>query len=129
MLALEADALRRSIDGPRTVPVDPRSLMLAVRARPSISIEQALAVKRVTVTDAPVAVIVGQAGTGKNFALAAAREAWHRTGLRVRGAALAARAARGIEAVSGRSEEHTAALPTLMRNKYSAFCLNTKRIN
>ncbi len=101
MLALEADALRRSIDGPRTVPVDPRSLMLAVRARPSISIEQALAVKRVTVTDAPVAVIVGQAGTGKTFALDAAREAWHRTGLRVRGAALAAKAARELQAGSG----------------------------
>ncbi|MEZ5182202.1 MAG: hypothetical protein R2702_10065 [Acidimicrobiales bacterium] len=49
-------------------------MMLAVRARPSISIEQALAVKRVTVTDVSVAVIVGQAsGTGKTFALDAAR--------------------------------------------------------
>lgn len=97
MLVLEADALRRSIGGPRTAPVAPRSLMLAVRARPSISIEQALAVKRVTVTDAPVAVIVGQAGTGKTFAL----DAWHRTGLRVRGAALAAKAARGLQSGSG----------------------------
>ena len=110
MLALEADALRRSIDGPTTVPVDPQSLMLAVRARPSISIEQALAVKRVTVTDAPVAVIVGQAGTGKTFALDAAREAWHRTGLRVRGAALAAKAARGLEAGSGIPSQTIASL-------------------
>ena len=110
MLALEADALHRSIDGPRTVPVDPRTLMLAVRARPSISIEQALAVKRVTVTDAPVAVIVGQAGTGKTFALDAAREAWHQTGLRVRGAALAAKAARGLQAGSGIPSQTIASL-------------------
>lgn len=110
MLALEADALRRSIDGPRTVPVDPRTLMLAVRARPSISIEQALAVKQVTVTDAPVAVIVGQAGTGKTFALDAAREAWHQTGLRVRGAALAAKAARGLQAGSGIPSQTIASL-------------------
>jgi len=101
MLALEADALRRATSGRATVAVDPRNLALAWRARPSISGEQALAVKRVTVTDAPVAVIVGQAGTGKTFALDAAREAWHRTGLRVRGAALAAKAARELESGSG----------------------------
>jgi len=110
MLALEADALRRAIDGPRTVAVDPRSLMLAVRARPSISVEQALGVKRVTVTDAPVAVIVGQAGTGKTFALDAARDAWHRTGLRVRGAALAAKAARGLQSGSGIPSQTIASL-------------------
>lgn len=110
MLALEADALRRSIDGPRTVPADPRSLMLAFRARPSISVEQALAVKRVTVTDAPVAVIVGQAGTGKTFALDAARDAWRRTGLRVRGAALAAKAARGLQSGSGIPSQTIASL-------------------
>lgn len=101
MLALEADALRRATSGPATVAVDPRTLALAWRARPSISVEQALAVKRVTVTDAPVAVIVGQAGTGKTFALDAAREAWHASGLRVRGAALAAKAARELQSGSG----------------------------
>ncbi|MBS1836081.1 MAG: relaxase domain-containing protein [Actinobacteria bacterium] len=101
MLALEADALRRATRGPTTVPVDTRDLASAWRTRPSISAEQAMAVKRVTATDAPVAVIVGQAGTGKTFALDAAREAWHRTGLRVRGAALAAKAARELQAGSG----------------------------
>ncbi|GMU78779.1 MAG: hypothetical protein AMXMBFR46_15730 [Acidimicrobiia bacterium] len=101
MLALEADALQRATSGPTTVPIDTRHLALAWRTRPSISAEQAMAVKRVTGTDAPVAVIVGQAGTGKTFALDAAREAWHRTGLRVRGAALAAKAARELQAGSG----------------------------
>src|SRR3546814_6332382 len=37
MLALEADAPRRPVAGPRTVPVDPRSWKLAVRPRPSQS--------------------------------------------------------------------------------------------
>jgi conjugative relaxase-like TrwC/TraI family protein len=110
MLALEADALRRALQGPATVAVDPRALMVAVRARPSISVEQALAVKRVTVTDAPVAVVVGHAGTGKTFALDAAREAWHNTGLRVRGAALAARAARELQAGSGIPSQTIASL-------------------
>lgn len=110
MLALEADALRRAMEGPATVAVDPRALVTAVRARPSISVEQALAVKRVTVTDAPVAVIVGHAGTGKTFALDAARETWHNTGLRIRGAALAARAARELQSGSGIPSQPIASL-------------------
>lgn len=110
MLALEADALRRALAGPATIAVDPTVLMVAARERPSISVEQALAVKRVTVTDAPVAVIVGHAGTGKTFALDAAREAWHNTGLRVRGAALAARAARELQAGSGIPSQTIASL-------------------
>jgi Ti-type conjugative transfer relaxase TraA len=110
MLAVEADALRLALAGPTTVAIDPMVLVRAVRARPSISVEQALAVKRVTVTDAPVAVIVGHAGTGKTFALDAAREAWHTTGLRVRGAALAAKAARELQSGSGIPSETIALL-------------------
>ena len=110
MLAVEADALHLAIDGPATVPVRQRTLEEAWRARPSISLEQALAVKSVTVTDQPVAVIVGHAGTGKTFALDAAREAWQRTGLRPRGAALAARAARELQAGSGIPSQTIASL-------------------
>lgn len=110
MLAVEADALRLAMDGPATVPVRQRTLEEAWRARPSISLEQALAVKAVTVTDQPVAVIVGHAGTGKTFALDAAREAWQRTGLRTRGAALAARAARELQAGSGIPSQTIASL-------------------
>jgi conjugative relaxase-like TrwC/TraI family protein len=110
MLALEAEALDRAMSSPRTLAVEPRTLVAAMRARPSISAEQALAVKRVTATDAPVAVIVGHAGTGKTFALDAAREAWHQTGMRVRGAALAARAARELQAGSGIPSQTIASL-------------------
>jgi len=110
MLALEADALGRAVSGPRTVAVESRTLFHALRARPSISGEQALAVKAVTATDAPVVVIVGHAGTGKTFALDAARAAWTETGLRCRGAALAARAARELEAGSGIASQTIASL-------------------
>ena len=67
-------------------------------------------------TDAPVAVIVGHAGTGKTFALDAARDAWHNTGLRVRGAALAAKTARQLEAGSGIPSQSVAMLLTDLDN-------------
>jgi conjugative relaxase-like TrwC/TraI family protein len=101
MLALEADALRRAANGPHTWAVQRLALAHALRARPSITTEQVAAIRSVTMTDAPVAVIVGHAGTGKTFALDAARAAWTETGLRTRGVALAARAARELEAGSG----------------------------
>jgi ATP-dependent exoDNAse (exonuclease V) alpha subunit len=110
MLAVEADALDRAIRGPRTRAVEQRTLEHALRDRPSISTEQALALKAVTMTDAPVAVIVGHAGTGKTFALNAARAAWTESGLRCRGVALAARAARELEAGSGIPSQSIASL-------------------
>lgn len=116
MLSLEAEALRRAMSGPATIAVDQRVLIQAVRARPSISREQGRAVGRITMTDAPVAVIVGHAGTGKTFALDAARDAWHNTGLRVRGAALAAKTARQLEAGSGIPSQSVAMLVTDLDN-------------
>lgn len=110
MLALEADALRRAAGGPRTWAVQQPALAHALRARPSITKEQVAAIRSVTMTDAPVAVIVGHAGTGKTFALDAARAAWTETGLQCRGAALAARAARELAAGSGIPSQTIASL-------------------
>jgi len=93
--------VERAGNGPRTVSVPTYLVDEAIEARPSISAEQAMAVRSITVTDAPVSVIVGHAGTGKTFALDAARAAWRSAGLRPRGAALAARAAQELQSGSG----------------------------
>ena len=48
-----------------------------------------------------VVVVAAAAGTGKTYALDAARDAWEPTGYRVLGAALAAKAARELESAAG----------------------------
>lgn len=112
MLALEADALARAIGGGRSQPVGEGLVDDAIRARPTIGGEQADAVRRITTTDAPVVVLVGRAGTGKTFALDAARAAWHSSGLRPIGVALAARAAQELQSGSGIQSMTIAALLT-----------------
>ena len=67
---------------------------------PSLSAGQRRMVRAVTGPGA-VRLVVGAAGSGKTFALAAARDAWTREGFTVIGCALAARAARQLEADSG----------------------------
>ncbi len=73
----------------------------ALAARPTLVADQAAMVERLTTSGAGVDVVVGKAGSGKTFALAAAAEAWHTAGYRVCGVALAARAAAELEAASG----------------------------
>jgi hypothetical protein len=58
-------------------------------------------VRRLTGSGAGVEVVVGKAGTGKTYALDAAREAWEASGIPVTGVALAARAALELEASAG----------------------------
>ncbi len=73
----------------------------ALAARPTLVADQAAMVERLTTSGAGVDVVVGKAGSGKTFALAAAAEAWQTDGYRVCGVALAARAAAELEAASG----------------------------
>ncbi|MBB4573551.1 Ti-type conjugative transfer relaxase TraA [Rhizobium lentis] len=62
--------------------------------------EQVDAIRHVTADDG-IAAIVGLAGAGKSTLLAAARVAWESQGRRVMGAALAGKAAEGLEDSSG----------------------------
>lgn len=110
ILAIEADALRLARSR-RPVRAAPSNLVAAaVAARPSMSAEQRRAVETITTGTEPVVMVVGQAGSGKTFALDAARAAWQASGHHVVGAGLAARAARQLQVGSGIPSSTIAAL-------------------
>ena len=82
----------------------------AMRTRPTLSDEQRAMVEQLCRGGDGVAVVAGKAGTGKTFALAAAREAWETSGQPVLGAAVARRAARALETGAGIPSTSVAAL-------------------
>ena len=88
----------------------PPAIKRAIKRRSSLAGEQVEMVRRLTADGDGVAVVVGPAGTGKTYALAAAREAWEASGRRVYGAALARRAARELEDDAGIPSTSVAAL-------------------
>ena len=100
-------ALDRASDG--IAVVDDTTVDQAVRGR-SLSDEQAVMVRRLTSSGAGVEVVVGKAGTGKTYALDAARHAWQQAGIPVAGVALAARAALELEQSAGIESTTIAAL-------------------
>jgi conjugative relaxase-like TrwC/TraI family protein len=82
----------------------------ALRLRPTLSAEQGAMVRRLTQDGDGVAIVTGKAGTGKTFALDAARDAWQSEGHVVIGAAVARRAARELEDGAGIESTSLAAL-------------------
>ena len=86
------------------------ALRAAVAARPTLAAEQQQMVDHLCLGGDGVSVVVGKAGTGKTFALGAAREAWQAAGLPVLGVAVARRAARELEQGAGIRSTSVAAL-------------------
>jgi Ti-type conjugative transfer relaxase TraA len=91
-----ASASPAGMSHPRSKRVETGDAKTSFRLDP----EQVDAVRHVT-GDSGIAAIVGLAGAGKSTLLAAARVAWESEGRRVIGAALAGKAAEGLEDSSG----------------------------
>jgi conjugative relaxase-like TrwC/TraI family protein len=124
LLALEREIIDHAISA-REHRLSPRAAAAverAIRRRPTMAGEQAAMVRRLLLDPSTVAVVVGQAGTGKTSALAAAREAWEASGRRVIGVALARRAALELERSAGiSSTSMTALLEELRRRQLSTI--------
>lgn len=95
-MAMSADRMGQS----RTFAVSPRHVERALSDRAFLTGEQREAVRHITAPERLNAV-VGLAGAGKSTLLGAAREAWIAQGYEVWGAALAGKAAEGLEESSG----------------------------
>ena len=83
-----------------------------------LSTEQATAVRHITMDSGAIKSVRGLAGTGKSFMLSRAREAWEQAGLTVVGAALAGKAADGLQKGSGiQSQTLHSLLSDIERNR------------
>jgi conjugative relaxase-like TrwC/TraI family protein len=102
LLLTEQRAINRALDrhDAGVAVADDRHRDLAVRRR-TLTQEQQAMVHRLAGSGAGVEVVVGKAGTGKTYALDAAREAWEASGIPVTGVALAARAALELQQSAG----------------------------
>jgi conjugative relaxase-like TrwC/TraI family protein len=123
LLALEQrlvdQAVARRDEGAGAVASD--IALAALAARPEISDEQAAMVLQLTTGGRGVDVVIAAAGTGKTFALDAARDAWQRQGHHVIGAALAARAAAELEATAGIRSDTIASLLADLDREYGGL--------
>ena len=87
----------------------------AIDGAGTLSAEQQNAVRHV-LKPGSLAVVIGDAGTGKSFSMKVAREAWQAQGLNVRGAALAGKAADELQAGSGIDSRTLASLEFAWKN-------------
>lgn len=87
----------------------------AIDGAGTLSAEQQNAVRHV-LKPGSLAVVIGDAGTGKSFSMKIAREAWQAQGFNVRGAALAGKAADELQAGSGIESRTLASLEFAWKN-------------
>lgn len=98
ILALEGAALTRAEAMTATrEPLPERPVTEALSRHPGLSSEQQAALRQVCASRRGVSLVQGLAGTGKSTLFAVAREVWEAQGLSVQGAALAGKAALGLQ--------------------------------
>ncbi len=102
MIRLEAEMANRAIwlSQRSSHGVRRRALEATLLRHPRLSDEQKVAIEHITGRER-IATVIGRAGAGKTTMMKAAREAWEAEGYRVIGAALAGKAAEGLEKEAG----------------------------
>lgn len=98
MLRLEQEAIEKSLARKEE---RRHAVSVAEALLTGLSSEQAHAVRHVVIDSGGVKCVRGLAGTGKSYMLSKARQAWDEGGLHVIGAALAGKAADGLQSGSG----------------------------
>jgi len=103
MIELERRMLAeaRAFQPDRTHLVSERVVHAALDRRPTVTEEQAAALRHMTLREGSLQLVTGMAGAGKTYLLQAARESWQEAGFRVVGAALSGKAADGLEREAG----------------------------
>lgn len=106
MLHIEQDLMQR-VERSKTQDrhaVSPKIVQNVCARYPTLKEEQHNALRHITTRKGSIQVVEGWAGTGKTFMLDLARQVWERSGYRVQGTALAAKAAGGLEEAGIKSQ-------------------------